>query len=311
MSWSLTLIRICSLVPSATEILYALGLGEAIVGVSHECDYPPEALQKPKILRTLIAQEQLTSAEIDRTVHGFLERREPLYQLDEEALRRLQPDLIFTQALCEVCAVGSTQVLETISRLPIQPKVVSLHPHTIRELLGEIRLMGRMTGCEAEAERVVQPLQERIERVAARVKDAPSPRVFWVEGLDPLMATGHWVPEMVELAGDREVLGRAGEPSRYVTWQEALATGPEVLCLMPCGFSIERTRSELSSLTKQPWWNELPAVRSGQVFLLNGPAYFNCAGPRLIDGIELLARILHPDPCAGRIPPSESAVAKL
>ena len=304
--------RICSLLPSATEILYALGLGDDVVGVSHECDYPPDALRKPKVIRTLIDQDTRSSEEIDQEVHRSLERRESLYQVDAEALRRLHPDLIVTQELCDVCAIDATQVSAALRALSYQPDVISLHPHTLQEMLEDIRLVGERVGHQAQAEELVASYRRRIDQVQTRLAGiSRRPRVFCLEWLAPPMATGHWVPEMVELAGGIEVLGRAGQPSRYANAEEIVDARPEVLILMPCGFSIERTRRELAVVSAQPWWGRIPAVRDGQVHLVNGPAYFNRAGPRLIDGIELLASVLHPDRCAGLLPAGAHAVAGL
>ena len=290
--------RICSLLPSGTEILYALGLGDAIVGVSHECDYPDEAREKPKVVRAALDAERLSSEEIDRAVRSALSRREPLYQIDAEGLRRAQPDLILTQELCEVCAIGADQVSEAARLLPTRPRVVSLHPHTLREMLEEIRLVGEATGRAEQAERLMLQLQERLDRVQHLIEGQPRPRVLCLEWLSPPMASGHWVPEQVERAGGQDVLGRVGTPSQYVTAEEIVASRPEIVVLMPCGFSIERTRRELQALTAQPWWAALPAVERRQVYLVDGPAYFNRSGPRLIDGVELLASLFHPDRCA-------------
>jgi iron complex transport system substrate-binding protein len=296
--------RLCSLVPSGTEILYALGLGESLVGVSHGCDYPPDALQKPKVIRTVIDQDRLSSDDIDRAVRVSLERGKSSYEVDEEALRRAAPELIVTQELCDVCAIDTTEVSQALRTLTYQPRVISLHPHTLNESLGEIRLVGEVTGHQREADQLLRSYRERIERVQARLRGiAHRPWVFCLEWLKPLMASGHWVPEMVALAGGTEVLGRVGGSSRYVTGDEVVAARPEVLIVMPCGFPIERTRRELPLLTTQPWWNELPAVRDGRAYVVNGPAYFNRSGPRLIDGIELLAGLLHPDRCAALVPP--------
>ena len=304
--------RICSFLPSATEILYTLGVGEQIVGVSHECDYPPDAQHKPKVIRTIIEQDERSSEEIDQAVRTSLERQQSLYQIDQETLRRLHPDLIVTQELCDVCAIDSAQVAKALRALPDQPDIISLHPHTLEEMLEEIRVVGERVGRQAEAERCLTSYRERIRRVQSWVaQDATRPRVFCLEWLKPPMACGHWVPQMVELARGREVLGRVGEPSRYVQPEEIVAAAPEILILMPCGFSIERTRQELSVLTAQSWWDEVPAVYAHQVYLVNGPAYFNRSGPRLIDGIELLAALLHPEQCHSVLPPGEQVVARL
>lgn len=309
--------RICSLLPSGTEILYALGLDDEIVGVSHECDLPaprlsssgparqagyPPAVTKPRVMRTIIDQERMTSAEIDDAVRSALATDRPLFEIDEQALRDANPDLIVTQELCEVCAIDAAQVSDVVRILPKRPKMVSLHPHTLAQMLEEIRLVGQLTDRKEEAERLVGKLTERIERVKQLVAGRSRPRVFCLEWLKPPMASGHWVPEQVEIAGGSEVLGRTGQPSRYVTWEEIATAKPEVLLLMPCGFPIGRTRRELPVIEQEPAWHTLPAVRNRQVYLVNGPACFNRSGPRLVDGIELLAGLLHPEVCEGLMP---------
>ncbi len=295
--------RICSLLPSATEIVFALGLGDELVGVSHECEYPPSARQKPTVIHSTLHQEgPLSSLGIDRAVQASLRERRSLYQVDEALLHSLQPDLIITQALCDVCAIETVQVARLAHALPSRPAVLSLHPHTLSEALEDLRRIGDATGRRAQADALVRTLHQRLERVRTLVaKTTYRPRVFCLEWLEPPMASGHWVPEMVEVAGGQEVLGRAGVPSRYVTWPEIADARPEVLILMPCGFPIERTRQELSVVTAQPLWTSLPAVRAGRVYLANGPAYFNCSGPRLVDGVELLAGIFHPQQCGDLI----------
>ena len=280
-----------------------MGLGDAVVGVSHECDYPPGARRKPIVVRTVIDAERASSEEIDRAVRASLARRESLYEVDAEALRRARPDLIVTQELCDVCAVDAGRVTAALRSLPDRPQVVSLHPHTLEESLEDIRRIGEATGRRDDAEALRRSCRERLARLRDRLSGITRrPRVFCLEWLQPLMASGHWVPEMVELAGGRELLGHAGELSRVVTADDVAAARPEKLVLMPCGFSIERTRSELSLVAGQPWWETLPAVRDRQVYLVNGPAYFNRPGPRLIDGVELLAGLFHPETCADLIP---------
>ena len=303
------MMRICSLLPGGTELLYALGLGEAIVGVSHECDFPPEARTKPRVILTVIDQDRLSSEAIDAAVRQALKQRTSLYTVDEDALRRAAPDLIVTQELCEVCAIDTAQVTQAVRVLPSRPQVLSLHPHTLEEMFEEIRLVGEATGTQDAAERLLRGCRSRLDRIAALIgEEARRPRVFCLEWLKPLMASGHWVPEMVERAGGIEVLGQAGVPSRYVEWEQVQVAAPEVLILMPCGFPIERTRRELPELAARPGWSVLPAVRGGRVYLVDGPSYFNRAGPRLIDGIELLAGLLHPDRCASLIPPGSAMI---
>jgi iron complex transport system substrate-binding protein len=302
--------RIASLLPSATEILYALGLGESVVGVSHECDYPASARSKPRLIRTAIDQDRLSSREIDQAVRTALQARRSLYEFDLEALSRARPDVVIIQSLCEVCAVDPSTALAALQTLNPQPQVITLHPHSLAGVFQDIRTIGHATNRNAEAGRLVRGLLERMERVRERIPASAPPTVFCLEWLEPPMASGHWVPEQVECAGGRELLGRAGEPSRYVTWQEVAAAAPQVLVLMPCGFPSERTRKEASVLTSQPWWEALPAVRDGRVYLVDGPAYFNRSGPRLVDGIELLAGLFHPDRCRDLLP-GGTAVAAL
>jgi len=287
--------RICSLLPSATEMLFALGLGDDVVAVSHECDFPAAANAKPRVVTTHVDQHQLTSAAIDTMVRDSLRHGDSLYEVDLARLTALRPDLIVTQELCDVCAIDTMDVARAIAGLPHRPTIVSVHPHTLDDMLGDIRRLGDVTGRIDEAQRVVEQLRQRIETIRRAVDGARPVPAFCLEWLDPLMASGHWMPELVELAGGREVLGRAGQPSRYVTWEELAAAMPERLFVMPCGFPISRTMRELPLVTDAPGWRSLPAVRDQQVYLLNGPSYYNRAGPRLIEGLEILAALLHPD----------------
>ena len=298
--------RICSLVPSATEIVFALRLGEEVVSVSHECDYPPEAARKPRVIRTTMDAERLTSEQIDAAVHAALARRESLYEIDEPLLRRLRPELVVTQALCEVCAIEASQVSAALRTLVPRPEILALHPHTLEEALADIGRVGEATGRRAEADRLLAACRARLDRVRARVAGAERPRVLCLEWLKPPMCGGHWVPDMVACAGGTDVLGRSGEPSRYITWEEVAAARPEVVVVMPCGFSVARAQRELPLVTAEPAWSALPAVRARRVHVVDGPAYFNGSGPRLVDGVELFARLLHPEFWGGRthhVPP--------
>lgn len=293
--------RICSLLPSATETLFALGLGEELVGVTHECAFPPDACQKPRVIQSLI-QHEASSPHIDRMVRESLAQRRSVYRIDEPLLRRLAPDLVITQELCEVCALDAASVRQVVAALPSHPTIVSLHAHTVAQALDDILQIGHATEHLVGATRLVASLRARIEHVRERVAKAGTrPRVLCLEWMDPLMTCGHWVPEMVELAGGREVLGQVGQPSRRIEWTQILEAQPEQLILMPCGFSIERIKQELPQLCAQPGWYRLPAVQEGLVFLVNGPAYFNQSGPRLVDGIEVLAGLFHPE-CAIALP---------
>lgn len=287
--------RIVSLLPSATEILFRLGLGDAVVGVSHECDWPPEAASRPVLVKPAV-DPGLPSVEIDRHVSARLRARQGLYVLDEARLADVKPDLIVTQALCDVCAVKHREVVAAAARLTNRPAVVSLLPSSLADVLGDIRRVGEATGRMREAEREVAALTARIEAVrerAARVAERPVTAA--IEWLDPVMIAGHWVPEQIALAGGLDPLGRPGLRSVKVEWERVVAARPDVLALMPCGFDRERTAREAATLTTRSGFAELPAVRAGRVYALNGHAYFNRPGPRLVDGLELLAHLLHPD----------------
>ncbi len=287
--------RIVSLLPSATEIVFALGAGDAVVGVSQECDFPPEAANRPRVVTCTIDPNAASSA-IDEQVRDKTRRGEPLYHLEIELLEQLKPDLIITQALCDVCAVKATDVQRALERLSYRPQLLSLDPHELADVIRDVRTVGRAIDRGWDAEGLADQLTQRLETI--RGATAPldkRPRVFCLEWLSPPMTAGHWVPEMVEAAGGVEVLGRAGERSKTVTWPEILQAQPEVLVLMPCGLSIDRTRRELSQLEARSEWPQLPAVQQGRVYLVDGPALFNRSGPRLVDGVELLSTLFHPD----------------
>ncbi len=297
--------RICSLLPGATEILFALGLGDRIVGVTHECDYPPEARQKPVVVRTGIDPNLLSSSEIDREVSAILAGGNHLYTLDQRALLASAPDLILTQSLCEVCALDYNHVVEAARSLPHRPQILSLNPHSLSELLDDVMRIGAATNEHEAATKLVRNSQERIHTVGARAL-VRRPRVVCLEWFDPLYVAGHWVPEVVGLAGGEDVLGRAGEPSAKIEWRSVFEAQPDALLLMPCGFDLRRTAREATPLRRLEGWNDLPAVKSGNVFALNGNAYFSRPGPRLVDGLEILARILHPSEFSGEASPLDA-----
>ena len=285
--------RIVSLLPAATEILFALGAGDAVAGVSHECDYPPGVLDKPRVLESLIESTALGSAAIDAAVRQAVTSGKQLYRVDVPLLRALAPDLIVTQQLCPVCAVDTTALDDVLPQLHPRPRVEALHAHTLQGLFDDVRRIAEATGRIEAGERLCAELMQRLERVAARVRDKKTkPRVACLEWLDPLMTAGHWVPEQVALAGGIDVLAKPGERSVRVEPEPLIRAQPDVLILMPCGFNSARTRAELPRLTAQRWWNELPAVQRGNVHVVDGPAFFNRPGPRLIDGVELLADLL-------------------
>lgn len=288
--------RIVSLLPSATEILCLLGLGDQVVGVSHECDFPPEVATRPVLVRPAV-DPALPSVEIDRQVSARLAARQGLYLLDEARLAELRPDVVVTQALCDVCAVRHEEVVAAAARLPSRPRVVSLLPSSLADVMGDIGRVGEATGRAREALAAVEGLERRVEAVRAHVAGRARPVTVAIEWLDPIMIGGHWVPEQVAVAGGVDPLGRAGRPSVKRAWEQVLAARPEAVVLMPCGFDRARTTREAAAVTGRPGFAELPAVRAGRVFAVDGHAYFSRPGPRLVDGIELLAHLLHPEAC--------------
>ncbi len=285
--------RIASLLPSATEILFALGLGEDVAGVTHECDFPPEARKRRVVVRPRLPHG-LSAAEIDRRVSEFLARGESLYSVDAEALRTIEPDLILTQELCDVCAASPDDLGTALASLPRAPRVISLTPHTLPDVWRDIVAVGEATGRVAQARALVAQLEERVAAVARAVEGATRPRVACLEWLDPPYCGGHWVPEMVERAGGRDILGRAGQPSFRVSWDDVSAAQPEVIVLMPCGYGMEDVLKEFANTPLPAVWKELPAVRAGRVFAVDASGYFSRPGPRLAGGVEILAHALHP-----------------
>ena len=295
--------RICSFVPSATEMLFALGLGDQVVGVSHECDYPPEVTAKPRVTTGLIDPERLSSAEIDTAVSEAVRAGSPLYEVDLDLLRRLQPDLIVTQDLCNVCAVEGNHVREATTLLDPRPRLVSLQPSSLREMVDGIWALAEAAGVASRAVGLANDLQNRIEALREKSARLDRPSTLCLEWLDPAWIAGHWMPEIVELAGGEQVLARAGTPSIRAPWADIAAAAPEVVIVMPCGFDVERTLQEVRGLDSIPQFRQLPAFRSGRVYVVDGSAYFNRAGPRLVEGAELLARLLHPDVFPGEVDP--------
>jgi iron complex transport system substrate-binding protein len=285
--------RIVSLVPSATEIVCALGLTHALVGISHDCDFPPDVLGKPVLSEAAITVTQSSGA-IEARIRGLVHTGRSVYHLDEEVLTRLAPDLILTQELCTVCAPSYSLVKQAAKLLDADAKIVSLEPRGLSDVLDNILLVGELTGTAHRALALVEQFEARIETVRARTI-LHRPRVVCLEWMDPVYVGGHWVPEMVEVAGGIDVLGRRGEPSRAVGWDEVVAAGPDILVLMPCGFDIVRSRAEMGALTARPGWAGIPAVRRRRVFLTDASSYFNRPGPRLIEGLETLASVIHPE----------------
>ena len=288
--------RIASLVPSATEMLFALGAGDSVVAVTHECDYPPEAEARARLTRSVIP-EGLAPGEIDAAVREVTAQGRALYELDEKMLDGLDVDLVVTQALCAVCAVSYDDVRAVAERLPSAPRVISLDPETLTEVLDDVATLGAATRREDAARVLRSELDRRLAAVREAVEGAPRPRVAALEWLDPPFAGGHWVPEMVELAGGADVLGEPGRRSRTVEWEEVAAGQPEVVVAMPCGLYAEEALQQALG-----YRDRFDSVGAARVVAVDAAASFSRPGPRLVEGVELLGHILHPD----RVPAPEA-----
>ena len=288
--------RICSLLPGATEIACALGLADEIVGVSHECDFPPAARSKPVMVRSRIDPTKIGSGEIDRRVGDLLRSKQSLYMLDEKLFTDSQPDIILTQGLCDVCALDYNDVVQAARSLAREPRIISLDPHCLDDILNDVLRIGEATHRSLQAESLVQELRVRIEAVRHQTaRSASRPRVACLEWFDPLYIAGHWVPKMVQLAGGSDILGTAGEPSAKIEWGALIESRPEILILMPCGFDLDRAVRESSLLKNRAGWQSLAAVRDKRVFAVSGADYFSRPGPRLVDGLEILSQLFHPE----------------
>lgn len=288
--------RIASLLSSSTEILYALGLGDRVIAVSHECDYPSEVASKPRVTMTNVVATA-ASREIDTQVGAMLAAGEPLYRIDEPLLASLEPDLIITQAQCDVCAVKYVDVLDFVARDLHGCQVVALNPTSIDEVLADIARVAEAAGVRERAAGVMADLQRRIDVVRERTAEltpGERPRVGCIEWIDPLYLAANWMPELIDWAGGQQPFARGGVHSQVHTWAEFVAADPECIVVMPCGFDLERTIAECEPLKQMPGWNELSAVRNRRVFATDGNAYFNRSGPRLVDSLEILARLVHP-----------------
>lgn len=293
--------RIVSLLPSATEIICALGLRDRLVGVSHECDWPADVDRLPAVTRSRIPAG-LPSSAIDQLVRDQLAGERALYHLDLPLLERLAPDLLVTQALCDVCAVAADEVDAAACALPGRPRVLNLEPMSLADVFATLRLVGAAAGVAATAARVIAVLEDRIERVRSGVHGRPAPRVAFLEWVDPPFNGGHWTPELVALAGGVDVFGAAGQPSRTRSLAEIAALAPDVIVIGCCGFGVERAAADLPALAGRAEWQALPAVRAGRAFLTDGNQFFNRPGPRLVDSLEILARALHPGLLPGDAP---------
>lgn len=285
--------RIASLLPSATEIAFALGLGDEVVAVSHECDYPPEASNRPVLTKSAFHQKIHRSLEVDREVE---KRGGDIYEIDEKLLEKLQPDLILTQELCAVCAVSYTKVKQAARILDADTKIISLEPTSLEEIVDNILLVGRMTDKLERAEELASQLLSRIHAVKSKTLNLRSrPRVFFMEWLHPPWAGGHWIPQMVDYAGGVEGLGRLGKPSHRIEWSEVLDYQPEIIVLSPCGFDLSGVVNELHELESYRGWDRIPAYKSHNIYAVNASANFSRPGPRIVDGLEILAQIIHPE----------------
>ncbi len=289
--------RIVSLLPSATDIVASLGLQENLVGRTHECDWPAGIKDVPVMTSDALATHEMSSRQIHDAIGGAVHSGSSIYHLDGDALEAAKPDLVITQELCEVCAVSYSEVKEAAARLmDADTKIISLEPRSIDDILGHVELVGELTGRDEAAKRVVDDARARLKNVREATKNLPRPRVVSIEWLDPIFAAGHWVPEQVEIAGGEELLGPRGSPSPEISWDAVVEANPEVLVLMPCGMSIDRTLGEIAVLTQRSGWSELPAVATSSVFIVDASSYFNRPGPRIVRGVEILAHLLHPIP---------------
>jgi len=300
-------VKIASLLPSATEIVYALGLGDDLVGVTDECDYPPAAVTKPVISRSALSQGHLqTPREIDDAVRAKVGQSQPLYQLDVDLLRREQPDVILTQDLCRVCAVPSGQVQQALDQIGLpEAKVLSLDPNTLDEVIATIGIVAKALDRTERGEELMASLRQRIAAIKETAKRLPTVSVFGLEWSDPPFSAGHWIPGMITAVGGTPVLADDGQPSRETAWHEVRDASPEVIVFMPCGYYLEEAEDESRAFLEQPEFADTPAARNGNVYAVDATSYFSRPGPRIVDGLEILAWAAHPDsyptPADGRI----------
>jgi iron complex transport system substrate-binding protein len=285
--------QICSFLPSATEILYALGLGDSVAGVTFECDFPPEAARKSIVVNTNLAHD-LTSAEIDDTVNNYSSHGEGLYRIDIEKLEAIKPDLVVTQELCDVCAISTSYVAKAVYQLSSRPQVLSLTPHTLGDVLDDVLRVGEAANRNAEARNLVSSLRERISKVSQMPKPQ-KPTVVCLEWLSPPFNGGHWIPEMIDLSGGVDPLGRLGKDSYRMEWDQVFAVDPDVVLVMPCGHNLERSIQEYHKTQFPERWKQVKAVGNGRVYAVNASAYFSRPGPRLVTGLEIMYSLLQQD----------------
>jgi iron complex transport system substrate-binding protein len=303
--------KIVSLLPSATEIVYALGLGDALVGVTDECDFPPDAVTKPVVSRSALPQgRQQSSGGIDRAVRERLDARQPLYVLDTDLIRREQPDVILTQDLCRVCAVPAGQVQEALGSLGLgdDTKVISLDPHTLEDVVAQLETVGRTLDREERGIELATALRARIAKAKEAAKRLPDVRVFCLEWWEPPFSAGHWIPEMVEAVAATNLLSEKGGRSEEVTHRQIRDANPEIIVFMPCGYYLEEAEEEGQAVLRHPEIADTPAARNGNVFAVDATSFFSRPGPRVVDGMEILGWAAHPE--AYREPPA-GTIARL
>jgi iron complex transport system substrate-binding protein len=288
--------QIVSFLPSATEIACALGLTDQLVGITHECDYPVEIEGKPIVVRSALPIETMNQREIDVAVAERMRAGHSLYQVNEKLLQELAPDLILTQDLCQVCAPSGTEVSQALNLLPKKPRILWLTPNSLEQIFGNVRELGEATGRSKEADELIANGRARLEKIEAVTRNlSDRPRVFCMEWLDPVYCSGHWVPEMVRIAGGVDVLAREGSDSVRIPWDKVLEWKPEILVITPCGFDLQQTIEQSQQLFTYPRWSSLPAVLDRRVYAVDANSYFARPGPRVVDGTELLAHLIHPD----------------
>jgi len=286
--------RICSFLPSATEIVYALGMGHTLVGVSHECDYPQAAKSLPKITWTNLSSD-LNSYQIEEVVTSAMESGALLYDIDAKLLESLEPTIILTQRLCDVCAISYDRMQEVVSALSSQPTVVNLEPHTLQDILDNVKTVAQVLGCEARGNALISDLTARIETIRQKTQAAPKPRVFCMEWADPPYCGGHWMYDLVDLAGGYDALSNRYRPSYRIEWKDVIAFQPEVIVMTICGYDLARCLEEARILPSIDGFMDLPAVRNNRIYATDGSSFFARPGPRIVDSLEILAHLVHPE----------------
>ncbi len=288
--------KICSFLPSATEILYRLGLGDKIVGISDDCHFPPEVTSKPVVVRCVLNEREYSAKETYEVESVYWSRRENIYKIDKALLKSSDPDLVFVQDICPECAVTGNEVADAIRDIPHRPKIVSLTHKNLDQVMENILQVGEVTDRLTAAENLVDELRQRLRKISSIVKDVPQrPRALCVSGLHPLLGAGYWMPEMVELAAGCDGLGKVGGPAYRISMEDIERYDPDTVVVMHCSYDVGRMERNMAFLTSLDGWQDLRAVREGSVYLVDSGSYFSCPGPRLVEGVRILAKIFHPD----------------